>query len=208
MSRPAVFPVFSDYLENVCRLLTVKELQTARITRLDFAVDYKAPFGRILRGLDISNKRVRIEFLDEGSKRTGLKVGKRPETIVVYDKSLRMGLDQPLTRLEIQLTGRKLPARSFRELTTCKEEDYCPFQSVKLYEVGLAEPSLLNPIERLRHSELSVLLNREGYLSARRKLDEQGQFSRHYLPLMNRKPWTQAPDQVLQKHLSAFLDLG
>jgi hypothetical protein len=208
ITRPAFFPLYSAYLENLCQLLTVKELKAARITRLDFTVDYLTPFAKFMRGLDIAHKRARVEHIDKGSVRTGFRVGSQPETILVYDRAFKAGLEQPSTRLEIQLTGTKLPARSFRELSACRELDYRPFRSVKLYNVSLAEPSLLNPIERSRHAELSVLLEREGYFSARKKLDEAGQFNRHYLPLMNRTRWTQTPDQALHEHLSAFLDLG
>jgi len=111
ITRPSAFGNFVEYQNALHLIVSPAEVATARIQRLDLAVDYQAPLTEILKSLDIPHKRSRVAFMDEGSTRTGIMVGKGNEKIIAYDKAKQKGIAGPLTRIELQLRGKKLPTR-------------------------------------------------------------------------------------------------
>ncbi|MDA2937389.1 hypothetical protein MYX75_03895 [Acidobacteria bacterium AH-259-A15] len=205
ITRPSAFSSFQDYLQMLRRLFSDDELATARIIRLDFAVDYPLPLRQILRCLDVSCKRIKIEYQEEGAEMTGILVGRGLEKVLVYDKGRKTGDAKPLTRIEIQLSGKKLPAWNLLALPELVERRIRPFKAVKLHEIKLCDPSsLLSDKARMRHHELQVLIDQQGYLAARKKLNRTGNFQRDYGSFINLTSWAETPDDTLARDLLLF----
>lgn len=208
VTRPSAFRSFQEYFDTLCNLFGTASLRHAIIERIDFAVDYPVGLEGFLASFDVARKRVRMEFLDDGSNRTGLNVGRAPEKLVIYDKGRRSGVPGPLTRLEAQISARKLPSKDFQGLTDllCSDDmRLVPFGSVRLHDVALPDLQTL-PSEHLRSrlAEFDVLLRREGYLSARTKLGASGNFKRDYGKFLELTPWSETPDAAVRRHLRTF----
>jgi len=178
-------------------------MRNASFRRLDIAVDYAVDLESFLMSLDISRKRARHEFIDMGSNRTGIRVGSGTEKFVIYDKARKSGQAAPLTRLEVQLSGSRLPCQDFEGLIALQQ--FFPFKSVSLHDVTLPDAELLlTPSLRTKLSEVKTLLRQEGYLAARLKLGKHGNFERDYGKHLTRRPWSETPDEAVRHHLSLF----
>jgi len=203
VSRPSAYPSYASYLEDVGKVLDTNLMSKVSFRRLDIAVDYAVDLESFLMSLDISRKRAKYEFIDMGSNRTGVRVGSGVEKFVIYDKARRNGQADPLTRLEVQLSGSKLPCQDFEGLFALQE--FSPFKSVSLHDVNLPDADiLLTPSLRKRLSEFKILLRREGYLAARLKLGKHGNFERDYGKYLTKRPWSETPDEAVRHHFRLF----
>ena len=207
ITRPSAFQSQQEYREHLLRIFSVQELEALEVTRLDLAVDYPEEFMSVLNSLDVQHKRTKIQFMDEGSRRTGLNVGKGSEKLVVYDKGLKSGNTEPLTRLELQLSGAKLPAKTLNgiERSLTNDSTCTFFDKVSLYQIETRELSNVPSIGgRDRLQELQIMLKREGYLATRKKLDENGNFLRDYGPLMVITPKPEQPNMTFRVGMKRF----
>lgn len=208
ITRPSAYPTFAHYQNQLEQLLSKQEIKNLRITRLDLAIDYQEELSSILRGFDFKRKQAQVSYIDRGGKRTGLCIGKGTEKILVYDKAIESNLSQPLTRIEVQLSGKKLPARDLSSLEkVLLDTKWNPFDQISLNDVELPEhPASLPSIQQERLSSLTPILNREGLFSARRVFNEQGNFQRDYQSLINVQPWKQQPYASFKEHFSNFFN--
>lgn len=207
-SRPSAFNSFQDYEAALSNILTDQERAEMRLTRMDLALDYKAPLEQLIHGLDVSHKLVRIAYTDKGSARTGVTIGKGSEKIVVYDKAKESSLPGPRTRIEIQLTGAKLPARRLSDLPTIlsNPKKWPCFGNVSLAHVAVGENIVgFTEIQKVRLADLRSILKREGLLSARRTLNAKGNFDRDYGPFLEITPASEQPMQAFQRLIGDFL---
>ncbi len=210
VSRPSAFISFSAYQDYLADILSSSELASLRVTRLDVAIDYEMAFSEFIQGFEVRNKQVRTAYTDEGPGRTGILFGRGTEKIQVYDKALESGLTESLSRLELQLAGSHLPTQKFTELSTALVGPlWQPFDAISISKVRVLEPSeIWSQSQRERMAELSVLLRREGYSSARRALNGQGNFERDYLPFLEVQPWSEQPTATYNRLIHKFLNLN
>ena len=207
-SRPSAFPSFAAYRSALSKMLSEQELSETRLTRLDLALDYPAPLGVVLHGLDVSQKQVRIAYTDKGATRTGLAVGCGPERIVVYDKALKSKLAEPRTRIETQLSGAKLPTRKLDDLPAllASHKGRLFFGNVSLSEVVVADATGLQEGQISRFADLRSMLNREGLLSAKRAFNANGNFERDYAGFLQITPASEQPAQAFRRLIRDFFE--
>lgn len=126
-----------------------------KITRIDFNVDLEIPVKKIRDSVYIKRKRIvkpyREDFiLSPPTNNYNLTIGKPPETLTIYDKLkeryYRQSQYQPnmildinendfnkVTRLEMKLSGNKLPIEDLSEIEKLKDLD--PWEHLLFYEV-------------------------------------------------------------------------
>lgn len=208
VTRPSEFSTFADYQYQLGRILSGRELEDSRITRLDIAIDYPKDLATVLSGFDFKRKQAQVCFLDKGGQRTGIRVGKGAERIQVYDKAVEADQPGSLTRIEIQLSGKKLPTRDLSRLTkVLSKGNWNPFDQISLNNVVLPENSAsLADSQQERLASLAPILNREGLFSARRIFNKQGNFIRDFQPLIKIQPWQEQPSESFKKHFVGFLN--
>lgn len=209
VTRPSAFETFADYKQALAMILETEEVAAARIQRLDLAIDYDADLPTILKSLDIPNKRSRVVFMDEGSTRTGIMVGKGTEKIIAYDKAKRERIGGPLTRIELQLKGQKLPTRRF-ELLDSAIADWLPhsfFTKISMHGIRLNENmGQISQRHGDRINELKVMLQKDGFYASRCSLNQNRNFKRDYLPLLQTTPWTTQPIEIIKRDLEVFFN--
>lgn len=206
-TRPSAFTSHSKYLQYIQSFLTPAELETAKISRLDLAVDYPEPFKTVIRGFDVLWKKHRT--MHQVASITGITVGTGQEKIVVYDKELEAKLSTPLTRLEFQLTGRKLPISAFSSLPKLPEyiKRSNPFKIISLNQIHLPDAdSQLNEVAKNRLNELWTLLEHQGYLFAKKELNNSRNFERDFMPFIELKPWQPSPAEAIETAIAAFFN--
>ena len=205
ITRPSAFPSWRHY-EDRMETVFGEWIDGAKISRLDLTVDYAAPFNTTLQALDVTYKKQRTEYEESSGIKTGIKIGSGTSKIIVYDKGLENGSHKPISRIELQLTGRSVPKVTVRHipefLTT---PDFEPFNTIKLHDLTLDVSAATHPepiVTRLK--EFETLLRHTGFFGARKAVSQSRNFERDYLRYMTRQPWTHTPDTVLRKSLLYF----
>ncbi len=209
VTRPSAFAHYDEYKQRLTQILLPEEILQLRVTRLDVALDYPLDLQTTLSGLDYVHKQSKVTYQDRGGHRTGICVGTGNEKIVVYDKAAKANQDSDLTRIELQLSGTKLPARSLEGIETAiLSEEWNPFKAIALNTVKITPlPNTLSTTQQERLQNLDSLLKREGLFSARRTLNEQGNFTRDYGSLFTAEPWPEQPAESFKKQIRTFFKL-
>jgi len=207
VTRPSAFSDFASYQAHLNTSFGGNLMDQAKIVRCDFAVDYDTTLVSLLRGLDVANKQVVTQFTAKGSEKTGVMIGKGSEKVVVYDKSRDLNSAIPCTRIEVQLTGAKVPSLTLNELKTKTSAGKVKtgFENLSLHDVDLIEAiTIPREQDQERRRQLDLVLSREGLLSARKTLDVNGNFQRNYGSLMTLHPWEPQPHEVLTNELKQY----
>ena len=203
IATPSTFPSFANFERLLSSIFLQGELESIALTRADLALDYPVEFKSLIRGLDVKNKRTKVEFIDKSGVETGIRFGTAENKVQVYDRGRRLSLPTPVTRIEVQLSGRGLPTKTFCDLPSalCKA-GWNPFQGITLADVGVR--SLDHGKADARADELATLLKHVGFLATRRKLNIQGNFDRDFRPLLDFKPWDEQPSEAFERLIAAF----
>ena len=70
--------------------------------------------------------------------KTGIRVGKKPETLSIYDKAKKHNLDSDWTKMEIQLYGKKLPTKELDKLyPLILGMDFNPLINIELFNLEI-----------------------------------------------------------------------
>jgi hypothetical protein len=208
ITRPSAFPNFEEYLAYLKQILFEQEIQDLRLTRLDLAIDYSQPISSVLPGFDFKWKQAQVSFIDEGGQRTGVRIGKGTEKLQIYDKAIESNLPHFLTRIEIQLSGAKLPTRSLKGFQEALlQNDWNPFEIVTLSQVTFPDDlEAFTKAEQDRLRSLKPVLNREGFFAAKRHFGHQGNFQRDYLSLINIQPRAEQPASSFKRLICDFFN--
>ena len=209
ITRPSAFQSFEKYLNTLSQILTGNELKNIKITRLDITVDYFETLENVLQSLNVINKQVEVEYMEKASRRTGMMIGKGSEIIVVYDKADRSNRSDPLTRIELQIAGKKLPTRDIFKLkeSLLADKGKSHFNTLTLNHITLDKPhDVESKAVHDRFKEFETLLKHDGYLSARKKLNENGNFKRDYGAFFILDPWDNQPEKVFNQSMESFFN--
>lgn len=203
-SRPSVFETWAEWERYMSALIGAEELPRMRILRLDLALDYSCDIARMIAALDVPGKQIKVAYRDKAGAKTGILLGSGAEKIQIYDKAREQRIPGPLTRIEFQLLGKKLPGRTIETLCDSFRNGWNPFEKLQLAE-HLVEPQLTEGRQK-RAARLQSLMEQEGFFSARQTLNGDGNFGRDFGPLLKRTPWQEQPAEAFRRTLRGFLD--
>lgn len=212
---------FEDTYFKLRLLFTRNDIESAKIIRLDLAVDFDQPYEEALKGLDIQYARSVTSFHASGADRTGVILGKKPKVTALYDRTKKLetkrkerayyGPKRTLpSRLEIKLYGPKIPIESITQLTRLIQPDeigeplYTPFEYISLNQVFIHNPRSFDKAgDIIKCTRLETLVNEIGFGATRRRLKEKGNFRRNYGKYIDVE-LLQDPDSLLQASLKEY----
>lgn len=176
------------------------------IYRLDFTVDYYRAYEEILSGLDVRYKHYQVEHMKSGKGRTGLQIGTDDDKIIIYNKGAQLGISEPLTRIERQLSGSKVFIKTFGELRSAQPKilEFDPLSIIRLHELNLIKGKILNTGQVKRFHELETLVKHEGYFQARKKLNKTKNFIRDYGEFFSLRPFEVQPSAILGDAITKY----
>jgi hypothetical protein len=205
ITRPSAYRDWNQYI-RLLEDLFGEWIDNFRIYRIDLAVDYMTPFSNLLKCLDIAHKRQRTEFQEKSGLKTGLIVGVGSNKLVIYDKANESGLNESMSRIELQLTGKSVPTTTIHQLqeTLCSA-DFRPFGIVRLHDVEVHSHPSTHPnpvVERI--NEFKTLVQHNGFYGARKSLNQARNFDRDYAKHLTLSHWSLDPNEVLHESLMEF----
>lgn len=204
ISNPNRFNNWKNYCGFLSSIIPQNTLAGARVTRLDLNLDFKCSFPSLIQKLDIKNKRSAVTFMDSSGCRTGLIIGKGDEKIEIYDKAKKEKLENPHSRIELRLGKEKLPSRSIFEIPKALTEG--------LYFDGLVGVTThftdapTNQEQSQRLSTFKNYLERDGFYSAKKAMNQSRNFERDFAKLVKIQPWAIQLSQLFKTNLKMFTD--
>ncbi|MEE6249368.1 MAG: hypothetical protein VX583_03150 [Bdellovibrionota bacterium] len=207
ISNPNRFGEWGVFLKFLTTLFPAHLLEQMSVSRLDLNIDFDYSFKDLIESIDIKNKSLAIQYTDRSGVRTGMNIGKGNEYIVIYDKTKVDDIEKPRTRMELRLSGKKLPTKSIFDLPHALR-DLQAFDFLSCH--NLSFNSLVTRKELLeRQQEFKIVLGREGYYAARKAFNLNRNFKRDFASLIELTNWTIQPLQLFQEHIKAFIgDIG
>lgn len=204
--NPSHFQLLLD-LEIFVDLFFPSMLSKAVISRIDFSVDIFDDFNKVIRGVDFTWKSARTEFTNNRSF-TGLMVGKGNDKVIVYDKMVESNVVHPWTRIERQLSGRKVPVRKYRELRGYLEGAAAVdiFSGITLSYVEFCRPSCsMSLLQEEMFHDLKSLVIHSGIFQARKKLNKNKNFKRDYSKFFLLIPYQEQLPEVFKVSMNDYL---
>jgi hypothetical protein len=172
-----------------------------KIERLDLALDFDTELSVVVRDVDISYKQDEVEYTHRGGETTGVKVGKSTEKITVYDRRRVTKGNDKFVRIEIQLKGKKLPTRRVNDLP----EAIMDPMHVWFGGVSLQRATVLDDFGiRSDTARIKVLLDEEGYMRVRKKLNRDGNFARDYQKRLQVTLWPEQPSEAFSRLIAGY----
>ena len=207
ITNPSSFIKHEDWLKRIASLLPLIDLHNTRVFRLDLAVDYEVSFKMINQNLDCKYKRVKIEFLSKSGQWTGMNIGSGNEKFVIYDHKERHRGSQPKTRIECQIKGAKIPISSIVDISMLPERLKArnPFSALELKSVQTCSLSdYSSERDQRRIKKLKVLIEYNGFLSARKKLNTHRNFKRDYEKYLRFEENFEQPADIIFRSLTKY----
>ena len=207
--NPSDFGSLND-LESFLEKIYGQDIFDSKISRIDCTVDYFQPLKNVLRGFDIPNKSAKSEYSDETAW-TGLKVGKKNDKIVVYDKQKESGVNFPMTRIERQMTGTKVPVKYLKDLRSYLSDlvSCNPLEGLVTNYIEFIRPlNKMNDARESKFNELKALVNHDGYFQTRKKLNENRNFRRDYSDFYLLIPYKKQPYQIFLESMKTYIFEG
>lgn len=202
LTNPNRFGSWEVYLEFIQNILTPTVIQSAQISRLDLNLDFACSFQDLIQSVDVKNKKWGAHFVDQAGERTGLILGKGAETIEIYDKSRKSNLPTPQTRLELRLSGRKLPTHKISEVPRVVKQTPL-FKGVEGSSLTISSEGVTDA-QASRLNEFKLILKREGLHVAKKSMNQDRNFERNFAKLIEIKKWDLQPSQLYQDAIQGF----
>ncbi|MDZ4676321.1 MAG: hypothetical protein SGI74_02335 [Oligoflexia bacterium] len=203
ISNPNKFMTWQNYYTFVSSVIPNDSLINAKVSRLDLNLDFACSFSSLTQMLDIKNKRSSLAFIDESGSRTGLIIGKGDEKIEIYDKAKKENLADQFTRIELRLGKTKLPSRSIMDIPKVVAEGL-HFEAL----VGLNARFTDLPINTEQSQRFAAFkhnLERDGFYSAKKIMNQSRNFDRDFSKLLKIENWTIQPSQLFKNKIETFI---
>ena len=114
--RPDDFDSYKEMKDFIISLIGRNQFECADVYRTDFAVDIPDSFEILKRYLYANRKKFCKVFLNDGSRMSGIQIGRKPEVVVMYDKALESKSTGILTRVELQMSSHCKAVEYFTQL--------------------------------------------------------------------------------------------
>ncbi|MBC7420563.1 MAG: hypothetical protein H7328_07540 [Bdellovibrio sp.] len=203
ISNPNKFINWQNYYTFINSVVPKEPILNAKVTRLDLNLDFECSFSALTQMLDIKNKRSSLTFIDESGSRTGLIIGKGNEKIEIYDKAKKENLTDNFTRIELRLGKSKLPSRSIIDIPN--------MVAAGLHFEGLVGVNTrftdlpLNTEQSLRLAAFKHNLERDGFYSAKKMMNQSRNFDRDFSKLIKVDNWKIQPSQLFKTKIETFI---
>ena len=198
--NPSSFHSWNDCF-NFLKMFLKESINNYEIYRLDLALDYPIPLEHFLKSFDVTRKKSSWEYFEKGTKKTGVRIGKRPEVISIYDKTKRHNLNSPWTRIEIQLYKQRAPVRSIEDLPKLLlSNNFDPFKNIELFNLQIKKEN------SKQSNEFEILWKYHGFYHARRELSTNNNFKRDYSQCFNKELWNEQPNQIFKRKISNYFN--
>lgn len=223
ITNPSHFDSFYNYVNFLECIFGRNHIDSAKISRLDVAVDLPETFNSILSGLIISGKSTYSSYVSKGGSASGLNFGKGDEVYVVYDKERQLkeckgkiDIGRPLTRIEIHFKGKKLIVQRIKDLpcltATFKvdrdfkiNKSFDFFNKIELREVSFIEEEKCKSKEEFKKLiEFKVMVRELGFFVARKRLNKHSHFERNYGHLFSVEDFGYDLNKLLLERLKVF----
>lgn len=204
VSNPNQFMSWQNYLSFTESIVPAESLKASKISRLDLNLDFALPFSDLIQQIDIKNKSTATTHEEKAGHRTGLYIGKNPELILIYDKSKKDNLSEPQSRIELRLTGKKVPCYSIYNLPQyiSAGDQFTMLAGCKLSfnEIGLTE------VQEQKLQEFKTLAKRDGLYASRKFMNQTRNFDRDFAKLIQSTQWAAQPNELFKSQIRSFLD--
>lgn len=202
-SNPNHFDTWENYVEFITKVLGSDGVGNSKVHRLDLNIDFNCTFQHLIQCIDIRNKRTAVSYIDKHGSRTGINIGRGDESILIYDKALKGGLNMPFSRIELRLKKSKLPTRSILELSDAIKKSYF-FTGIEGIQLKFSD-SQFTETQCKRVSEFKTILKREGFYTAKRAFNCDRNFDRNFSLVLAINKWADQPHHLFKKAIQPFL---
>lgn len=203
ISNPNRFKHWGAYLTFLESILPSEVLQSSVITRIDLNIDFNMPFSQLIQQIDVKKKSTSVLYEDKAGDKTGIYIGKGSEVLVIYDKEKKEKLSSSHSRIELRLSGTRLPTKSLYKLPRYLSDlEY--FSKIEGQLVQL-KASNLNELQSQKAQDFQSILRREGLFAARKAMSKNRNFERDFAQLLQTCPWGLPPSEIFKNGIQAFL---
>lgn len=209
LSNPNYFGSYQDFKGLIESLVPQNTHNRIRIKRLDINFDYSIPFKTFLKSIEINGKQSDVEYANQRGVQTGIRIGKGSEKINIYDKTEQANLEVPVSRIEIQLTGEKLPTKIFAELFDVLQSEQFPknyLERFLLSDVSFCSQELLTESQRTKQSEFKFTLEKDSLFKAKQLFNQNNNFERDFKGIIERYPWVQQPKTIFSNLIIQYFN--
>lgn len=205
ITNPNRFKTWEAHINFIQSIFAYETIKSAKSQRLDLNLDFATPLPTLIQSLDIKNKKCAQRFIDEAGSRTGLIIGKGKETIEIYDKALKDGLNTPYTRLELRLGTSKLKIRDIFEIPSFIQNSKTIFNTLEGVNLNFLSGGI-SDAQSKRLDTFKMILEREGLYTAKKELNKERNFDRDFSKLVEFKKWDLQPSQLFKNEIARFFE--
>lgn len=178
ISNPSKAACWQSYLDCLNPLRSI--LGSLKLSRLDLALDFENTFDELKKWLIVEGVSTIHDFHVEqsrGQKNTGIRYGKKPRQVELYDYALKHGLPGPIARLEERFFAKRVSRLTLEDLPNFVRCEDQIFKKIKFVHAQVPEcVSGIGP----KPKELSQFLHKLGYAETKRQFNAHGNFDRDY----------------------------
>lgn len=199
ISNPNRFASYPEFKKLISSLVTSDKFKQIKIKRLDINFDYEITFREFLKCIEINGKQTDVEYTNQRGIQTGIRIGKGPEKINIYDKTEQAHLEVPVSRIELQLSGDKLPTKNFENLSaTLHSENFCKnyLDRFLLSDISYSNNDLLTEIQKTKQSEFKFTLEKDSLYKAKQLFNKNNNFERDFKGIIERHTWSDQPKTI------------
>lgn len=200
-SNPSKFQSWCEFKTDANSVCSIFE-GSHKISRLDLALNYSGNFNDLKNHLRVTRVGSKNDFTVENyesSKNTGVRYGKKPRQVELYDYSLKHSTSDKTVRLEERLFHKKVPLKDLCDLPQILDQEI--FKGVSLEHSYL--PSTLANLND-KTSLLKNLISSIGYMETRKNLNADGNFNRDYGKYLISEPYLETPQQSFKRLIQKF----
>lgn len=209
IGNPNRFLSFLEFKKLINSFVSSDKFSLIKIKRLDINFDYQIPFNEFLKCVEINGKQTDVEYTNQRGIQTGIRIGKGPEKINIYNKTEQAQLDEPISRIELQLSGEKLPTKTFENLLDALQSErfYKSYlERFLLSDVSFSNKELLTEAQQTKQSEFKFTLEKDSLYKAKQLFNKNNNFERDFKGIIERHPWNQQPKLIFSKLINKYFN--
>ena len=165
-------------------------------------MDFACELSTLIQSLDVANKRSELTYENKSGARTGVIIGKRSEVFAVYDKAKETNSVDLISRIELRLSGSKVPTRSIADIPLKLASQIFFKNLIGLSVTETKNTKTSDQNERLR--QFKGIWGRDGFFAAKRFMNQSRNFDRDFANLIETRPWAEQPSELFKNQIINF----